>query len=215
MKQTILMLALIQLIISCGLIPTPKDQAELDHYQLAYQRFSYSLKLINESLVDQGLHLIFPMINGSIFVSPSETILHISKGDNVFFDFKVPKLAESKAIVFQPEGHSENPIDTRVMRLGACHSYPYYQNLGDGSFVNGANGNALIFVYFSQQVKITGILQQQSGDTYYHDLDIKETGWHWLEISKESNNKYSINLFRGIKENIYLAVLLDEMAAMR
>lgn len=180
-------------------------------YQLNYQRFTYSLSPVDESYIDNGLSLVFPVITGSLFAMPSDLIFQISSGENGRFTLQVPDDIDVFAQEFRDDGLDVQPSDTRFVRMGTFHSYPYYHSLGDGGFVNGLNGNALVFVYLSNAVKITGDVKQL-GETFSHNIHVDKPGWYWLEISKVSDRHYHISSFKKDFKHIYFAVLLDDMA---
>lgn len=202
------------LTVACSHIPDRSSSLDSQQYQLSYQRFTYGLQPVDESFIDDGLNLVFPVIRGSIFGSPSELILQITPAEAGRFTLNVPQEIDVLASEIQEENLQVQPRDTRVLRMGTFHTYPYYQTLGDGGFINGKNGNALVFVYFSQSSSITGQLAQY-GEIFEHEVSIDQAGWHWLEISKEEQNNYRVGNYEGDNEDIYFAVLLDEMAAMR
>ena len=183
------------------------------HYELSYQRYSYNLQPISETFVDEELNLIFPAISGAILGNPNGLILQVAEGKQGQFTFAVPQGIDELAKEITQSGLTVDPADTRVLRMGTFHSYPYYHSLGDASFVNGQNGNALIFVYFSQQSRVAGSFEIYN-EIFDHQLDIKEAGWSWIEIAKQNDNHYLLKNFSGTFEDIYFAVLLDEMAVM-
>ena len=190
------------------------NDSNLEHYEFTYQRYSYNLQPIDDSFIDQQLSIIFPAISGAIIGSPSGEILKIANAQDGNFKLDVPLSVDGLAREISNSTLRIEPKDTRVLRMGTFHSYPYYLNLGDASFVNGENGNALIFVYFSQQVKIEGEMQIRN-EIFDHDLNIGKAGWQWLEIAKISSKRYSIRRYLGQAKDIYFVVLLDNMAAVR
>jgi len=203
-----------QLLVACSRFPLANNHDTEQAYQLNYHRFTYGLQPVDDSFVDDGLNLIFPLVSGSIFGAPSEEILQISPANAGTFTFVVPQKVDGLAGEIDEQGLSVVPADTRILRMGTFHAYPYYQTLGDGGFINGKNGNALVFTYFSKAVAITGKLFQY-GEVFEHELNIQGPGWYWLEISKQGGNSYLIRPYDGTSQEIYFAVLLDEMAAMR
>jgi len=182
-------------------------------YDMSYQRYSYSLQPISESFVDEELNLIFPAISGAILGNPNGVILNIIEAKQGQLVFDVPQNIDDIAKEVTYSELSVEPADTRVLRMGTFHSYPYYQTLGDASFVNGQNGNALIFVYFSQQSRVSGKMEVYD-EIFEHQLDIKQSGWNWIEITRQSDKHYVLKNFGGNVEDIYFAVLLDDMAVM-
>jgi len=204
-------LPILALMSACSHQPSITD---LQHYQLNYQRYSYNLQPISDTFIDEDLDLIFPAISGAILGNPNGLILQIVAAKQGQFRFYVPQNIDNLAKEMTYSGLTIEPMDTRVLRMGTFHRYPYYQALGDASFVNGKNGNALVFVYFSQQSRIAGKLEVYN-EVFEHQLDIKKSGWNWIEIAKKSVNHYLLKNYDGQVEDIYFAVLLDEMAVMR
>jgi hypothetical protein len=205
---------LTSILVACGVNPSKQAQNLPNQLDLPYHRFTLSLKPVDESFIDSGLSLIFPLVTGSIFASPSEEILHISPAHNGRFVLDLPQDIDGFAREINEQGLLVEPAETRILRMGTFHVYPYYQALGDGGFINGENGNALLLVYFSQAASISGRLAQ-FGEVFIHDLNIKQTGWHWLEIAKKSEHTYEVTNFKQGLQHIYFAVLLDDMAAKR
>lgn len=210
-----------QLVACSHFSPPPTDKlansleprTERGYYQLSYHRFTHTLKPVNDNFADDGLSLIFPLISGSIFGEPSEVILGMSAAHDGRFRLNIPQQVDTLAKPFDQGGLDVQPENTRVLRMGTFHSYPYYQTLGDGGFINGRNGNALVFVYFSQAASISGELKQ-FGDSFTYSVKVEEPGWQWLEIANNAQRSYQVTNYTGSSETIYFAVLIDEMTAI-
>lgn len=200
------------LLAACSHTQLTLEPRAITQYQIPYQRFTYGLQPVDDGLFDEGLIIIFPLISGSIFAAPSPLILQISPAEQGVFTFDIPQDVDALASEIQGFDLLIEPKEARILRLGTFYSDGYRSSLGDAGFINGNNGNTLVLTYFSTAVSITGPLHQY-GETFEHQLTIKQRGWYWLEISQQGAHHYLVKPYAGSTSQIYLAVLVDEMAA--
>jgi hypothetical protein len=159
--------------------------------------------------------IILPSIPGSIFGAPSEPVLYTAraKSDNKII-IELPENIDELAQSFEAEGLSISPGGAKILRLGTFHVDPSDPDtIRGGAFVNVETNQFLVLLYVAQATKIEGQLEV-GNETFVHDLEFPDAGWHWIEFYKITKDRYVLRKYTGDEANIEFAVMVRKAIAI-
>jgi len=192
-------------IASCSSLPTekPKEFALELHYELA----SKNQVLLSNTLDEEKLSFIFPVIPGNFFGNPTQTILASPAAKKGQFLLTLPVNSKEHAAPISQElllsGATFSNPKTNIMRLGTFHYFSDKKGFGGGGFIDKISNEFLILVYFSNPIKIIGYASNlNNGDAINYKIDIDKEGWHWILSEEHRKGTYTLKNYSGDTKNI-------------
>nr|BAF45164.1 hypothetical protein [uncultured bacterium] len=197
-RKHLLLSISISLIAACPSISNAKDDAKpinAINFDVNYYDKNNSILIKPKN---KDIAISFAPIRGAIFGGANfkyAAILLLKEDEFIeipISDFTVFFKRHATTFIPKSEKLKVTPSTTKIIRLGTRVTHQGSdKGLGHTVFVNNANKQSLMLVYFSNACQITGTLVDNNL-IYNHNISIPKKGAYWITANQINDNTYTL-----------------------